>query len=214
MSLPHLRDLSNWQARIDWQLEREQVAAVYVKVSQGLTFVDPTAKAKIAGARSVKLPVGGYHYCTPGVGSPEVQADILLAHAPFRPGGLRPCLDCEANPLRLNSAQLAAWYLGAVLRVRKRTGLWPVIYGPPSYLAAFATYHPGLFGLCPLWVADWGVRAPTVPAPWSHWDAWQWTDAYRDPAAGRVDDSFAAGLAALKIPVSAGSVWATWRTRI
>ena len=207
MSLPHLRDLSNWQGHVDWPAEKRRVAAVYVKVSQGTSFVDATAGSKIRGAASVGLPVGGYHYATPGVGAPEAQADILLRYAPRLPHvRLRACVDCEANPLRLNGAQLAAWYLGFVLRVRTRAGYWPTVYGSPSYLHSFSTYHPDVFGRCPLWVANYGVEAPAVPAPWSHWTAWQWTESFKDPAVGVVDDSFVADLGALRIPLASRSI--------
>jgi lysozyme len=205
MSLLHLRDVSNWQGPVDWRLERRNgLAAVYVKVSEGQVYVDLTAARRIRNASWARIPVGGYHFCTPGVGSGESQADRLLALAPLRPGQLRPCLDCEANPLHLNEGQLAAWYLGAVTRVHRRTGYWPVIYGSPSYLRGWTVYHPEVFGRCPLWLAEYGVQRPSVPAPWSHWSAWQWTSAHTDPAIkGRVDDSFVADLKALKIPAHA-----------
>jgi lysozyme len=178
------------------------VAGVYVKVSQGQGFTDPTAARRIRNASYARLPVGGYHFCTPGVGSPESQADRLIRLAPLRPGQLRPCADCEWNDLHLNDAQLAAWYLGFVLRCKSRLGYWPTIYGSPFYLRSFALYHPEVFGLCPLWLADYGVQHAVPPAPWTHWTAWQWTSTFKDPAvAGRVDDSFVADLAALKIPL-------------
>jgi lysozyme len=100
----------------------------------------------------------------------------------------------------LNPAQLAAWYLGAAIRVHKRVGYWPTIYGSPSFLQEFATYHPEVFGLCPLWLANYGVAKPTIPAPWTHFAAWQHTDKFKDPAAGSVDDSWVPDLKALLIP--------------
>jgi GH25 family lysozyme M1 (1,4-beta-N-acetylmuramidase) len=114
---------------------------------------------------------------------------------------LRPCLDAEWNELRLSPGALAAWYLGFVVEVHKRAGFWPAIYGSPSYLESFARLHPLEFGRCPLWLAEYGVRRPSVPAPWSHWCAWQWTPHRYDPAVGSyVDDSFVADAAALLVP--------------
>jgi GH25 family lysozyme M1 (1,4-beta-N-acetylmuramidase) len=206
MSLPHLRDVSSWQGPVNWRQEKRLVEAVYVKVSEGMSYTDPTAQRRIRNATYVRLPVGGYHFCRPGVGSPEAQADRLLALAPLRPGQLRPCLDCEDQTSGLNQMQLATWYMGAAIRVHKRTGYWPTIYGSPSYLGPLMSEYPHVFGYCPLWLADYGVKRPTVPPPWSHWAAWQWTDAYQDPAVGRVDDSFLADLSALKIPLSARAI--------
>ena len=201
-ALPHLRDVSSWQGPIDWRAERRAgVRYVYCKVSQGTTYVDPTGARRIRNASWAGLHAGGYHFATPGVGSPEAQAARLLELAPHRKGMLRPCVDCEWNEHGLEPAALAAWYLGFVVSVHKRTGFWPAVYGSPSYLARFAVYHPDVFGRCPLWLADYGVARPKVPAPWSHWAAWQWTDRRYDPAAGsRVDDSFVADAAALLVP--------------
>lgn len=199
--LPHLRDVSNNQGPVDWGLERKEVVGVYAKTSEGMGFADKTFARRLRNATWAGLwRFGGYHFCTPGVGSPEAQADRLLSLAPLAPGRLRPCLDCEANPLHLNPQQLAAWYLAAVLRVRKRVGYYPTIYGSPFYLSAFAIYAADVFAKCPLWLASYGVQHATPPAPWIHWCAWQYTDAFKDPAVGRVDDSFVADLNALTIP--------------
>ena len=198
-TLPRLRDLSNWQGPVNWGIEKREIVGCYVKVTQGQTYTDPTAPARIRAATDARVPVGGYHYATPGVGSPESQAIRLLEHAPKRKGQLRPCLDAEANPLRLNDGQLAAWYLGFVSYIHLHTGQLPVIYGSPSYLRGWSLYHPEVFGACPLWIANYGVKVPTVPPPWSHWTAWQWTQTFEDPAVGRVDDSYVADLKALTI---------------
>lgn len=211
--LAHLRDVSNWQGPVDWRAEKKLVAGCYMKVSQGMTYTDPTAARRIRNASWARVKVGGYHFCTPGVGSPEAQADRLLALAPLASGRLRPCLDMEWNELHLNPQQLAAWYLGAVLRVKARTGYWPVIYGSPSYLSSFATFHPEVFGRCPLWLASYGLKHPPAPpAPWSHWSAWQWTSAWKDPAIhGRVDDSYVAYLAELTVPLRPKAILAAVR---
>jgi lysozyme len=202
-SLPHLRDVSNNNGPVDWKLERrEGTRFVYCKVSQGLTFTDRTAARRIRNAKWAGIHAGGYHFATPGVGRPEQQADRLLKLAPLAPGSLRPCLDAEWNDLHLNEGQLAAWYLGFVLRVRLRLGYYPTVYASSGNLR-WALYHPDVFGRCPLWVASYGVARPTVPAPWTHWSAWQYTDRFRDPAVGRVDDSFAADTSALLVPVRA-----------
>lgn len=211
MSLPHLRDVSNWQGPVDWRAERKLIVGCYAKTSQGTGYTDPTFARRLRNATYAGIwHFGGYHFCTPGSGSPEAQADRLLALAPLAPGRLRPCLDCEANPLKLGPGQLAAWYLGAVIRVHKRTGYWPVIYGSPSYLSSFAVFHPEVFGRCPLWLASYGVTHGP-PAPWSHWSAWQYTSSFSDPAVGRVDDSWVADLKALSVPVGAKAILAAVR---
>lgn len=201
--LPHLRDVSNYQHPIDWAKEKGEVVAVYTKVGQGLTFTDPYGKTHLRNARAQKIPAGGYLYATPGIGSGEQQADRLIALAPVIPGQLRPCVDCEwpNSPLNNNPAALATWYLAFVARVLAKTGVYPTMYGSSYYLAQFAPYHPEVFGKCPLWVASYGVPQPAIPAPWHSWQAWQWTEAWKDPAiSGSVDDSFVSELSALMVP--------------
>jgi hypothetical protein len=46
-----------------------------------------------------------------------------------------------------------------------------------------------------------------VPDPWTHYSAWQYTDAYSDPAVGMVDDSLVADGAAITIPLRAKGSW-------
>lgn len=202
--LPHLRDVSNWQGPVDWRRERREVVGCYVKVSQGASYVDATARRRIRNAAYVGLPVGGYHYATPGVGSGAAQADRLIRYAPLAPGRLRPCLDCEAEPVDgMLGRELADWYADAVRRLWRRLGYAPTIYGSPFYLERFAPHHPDLFGACPLWVAHYGVASPTIPRPWHSFAAWQHTSGWHDPALPRdrrVDDSLVADLAALRIP--------------
>jgi lysozyme len=209
MSLPKLRDVSHWQGPVAWKQEKKLVAGVYVNVGQGMGYTDPTAQRRIKNANYAGLGVvGGYLYCVPGVGSPQAQADRLLKLAPLGPGRLRPCMDCEAET-SLNNAQLGAWYYAFGLRVLQVTGYRPTVYGSPSYLSRFTTQGDqvaAFFARCPLWVADYGVSRPSIPAPWSAWQAWQWTESFKDPAIGRVDDSFVADLTALRIPVTAKAI--------
>src|SRR5665213_1462595 len=102
VGLPHHRDVSNWQGPVDWRSEKREVAAVYGKTSQGMGYTDPTFAKRLRNATYAGLwKFGGYHFCVPGSGSPEAQADRLLSLAPLAPGRLRPCLDCEDNTLRL-----------------------------------------------------------------------------------------------------------------
>lgn len=113
---------------------------------------------------------------------------------------MRPCLDCEANPFRLNYGQLGAWYLAAVTRIVAKLGCYPTLYGSKDYLQNFAVFAPHVFGRCPLWLAAY-IPRPVIPAPWHAWQAWQWTSSWRDRGIpGGVDDSLVSDLAAFRIP--------------
>ncbi len=64
-------DISSWQhpdgAPIDWaKVKASGVAFVMVKATQGETYVNPYAKADLAGARAAHLLVGAYHFYEQG----------------------------------------------------------------------------------------------------------------------------------------------------
>ena len=204
VKLPHMRDVSEWQGAIEWTIYRGEarehdVVATYIRAGRGPGIVDERARENFAGAkRASGTRVGGYWYLTPGIGSPELQVDKLIAWSPRRPGrDLRPCLDCEAG----SPAWTRSFIVAAIWHARRRLGYFPTIYGPSSYLHDLRL--PAAFAACPLWIAELGVETPHVPAPWTHWIAWQHTFTAKDPSVKStyVDDSYVADLGALTVPV-------------
>jgi lysozyme len=199
--LPHLRDVSEWQGLVDWShyatVAHPHLVGLYYRAGRGPGIRDAQLVRNSVGARRARMHVGAYWYLEPGVGSPELQVDALVASAPHvRGASLRPALDCEDG----SPTGKREWYLRAIVRACKRLGFAPTVYGSPSYLEALQL--PAWVGReCPLWLADYGVARPELPKPWAHWSAWQYTDSATDPAcAGRVDDSLVSNLSALVCP--------------
>jgi lysozyme len=50
------------------------------------------------------------------------------------------------------------------------TGRQPMIYTDSGFWNGLGT---GAFGTYPLWIAQYEVTAPTLPAGWALWDFWQ-----------------------------------------
>ena len=198
--LPHLRDVSEWQSKIDWNhyatVAHPSLKGIYIRAGHGADTIDLRARQNFEGARRSRMHVGGYWYLTPGIGSPRQQVDELLRVAPHLGGrSLRPALDCEFG----SPAGKRQWYLDAIVHARRRLGYWPCVYGSPSYLGELDL--PAFVAHCPLWLADYDVATPAIPKPWTHWTAWQSTDKATDAAiATRVDDSLLADVRALLCP--------------
>jgi GH25 family lysozyme M1 (1,4-beta-N-acetylmuramidase) len=210
MGLPHLRDLSHWNGPVDWHAEKARgLWGVYLNCGQGANYTDPTFKLRLKNATYAGFwKVGAYLFTVPGSGSPQAQVEHLLKQAPLAPGRLRPCLDVESNPLGLPAAKLAAWVAAAVGELEQRTGYPPLLYGPPSFLQSFAPHAAVILARCPLWLANYGVLRPTVPDPWTHYSAWQWTQNFHDPDIhGAVDDTLVADQKALTVPIGAKGSW-------
>ena len=58
-------DVSAWQRDIDFNQVRDSgISIVYIKSSEGFSFVDPYFEQNYANAKSAGLKVGFYHYVT------------------------------------------------------------------------------------------------------------------------------------------------------
>jgi GH25 family lysozyme M1 (1,4-beta-N-acetylmuramidase) len=89
-------DIYRYQTVTDWDAVRRAVAYVWVKLTDGGGPAVVRGDAQVNGAKSVGLPVGGYHYAQLSP-SPEAQADVLLAEVDrLGAHGLVPMLDIEA----------------------------------------------------------------------------------------------------------------------
>lgn len=151
------------------------------------------ANAKLAGIR-----VGPYHRAF-ATGATAIQAradaiaeaDVFIAQVgALQPGDLLPVLDVETPFTGLSAGRLRTWIKTWIARVHKRLGPQAIIYtnatswGATGNSAIFAPKHP-------LWVAEWGVSRPSVPAGnWGGrgWSVWQYTSSGSVPGiSGRVD---------------------------
>jgi lysozyme len=170
-------DLSHWQAEVDFAaVKAGGVAAVILKATQGMSWVDPAFVGRVRDASAAGLLVGAYHFCDGS--KPAIQAGHFLRVASAVPV---LALDIEANALPGASATPE---IGAEIaaRVQIRTGRAPLVYvgrwGPSGTGAGLPNR---ILGRCPLWLPEYGEN-PVPPAGWAAWTLWQYSDA--DTAAG------------------------------
>ncbi len=88
-------------------------------------------------------------------------------------GDLLPVLDVETPFTELNQRRLRLWIRAWLKKVRRKLGVKPMIY--TNYSSWQATGDTTRFARRghKLWVANFGVRAPAVPA--ADWDGQGWT---------------------------------------
>jgi GH25 family lysozyme M1 (1,4-beta-N-acetylmuramidase) len=188
-------DVSSHQPRVDWaRVKADGIGFVYIKATEGVGFVDPKFGAHWAGAKSVGLPRGAYHFARPDTGSggtaatakkdANAEADAFLATAAPRSGDLLPVLDLETAGL--SPSLMVVWATAWLERVRARTGVRPVLYTYPGFWSRMGNTRT--LGSYPLWIASYGVSSPQVPAGWSRYTIWQYTSSGSVPGiAGNVD---------------------------
>jgi len=182
-------DVSNNNGPVNWSaIARAGHRFAYIKVSEGVTYRDPVfadnwGKAGVAG-----LLRGAYHFARPQPGRSGSEEAAWFCAAMDRlgawhDGNLPPVLDFEWSA-GLSGAEVHAWAGAFVAEVRQRTGRTPMIYTGGFW--KFTIGNPsGAFG-CPLWLAQYGPAAQ-VPAAWSNWTIWQYTDRGPVPGVGEFD---------------------------
>lgn len=131
---------------------------VFVKATEGTSYVSPAHDAQVAHGRARGLVVGHYHFQRPG--SPTVQAAYFLKHARPRPGDM---LACDWEDTGVSCADKDA-FIRAVQKTRPdlRTGLYANL---AFWLHRDDTSFCGSF----LWVADPSAPKghPRVEHPWA-----------------------------------------------
>jgi GH25 family lysozyme M1 (1,4-beta-N-acetylmuramidase) len=169
---------------IQWPVE---VAAgsrfVYIKATEGTTYLNPHFDGDYAAARKRDRYVGAYVFARPDRGDPLGQADFFLRHARFSHDGrtLVPFVDLEW-PYRgiptndcysLTPEQLRAWIHAFVARIAAGVGRKPMIY-TNSYWWDPCTGNDPSFGSYPLDIANYTKKPPRLPAGWTTFALWQY----------------------------------------
>ncbi len=145
---------------------------VFIKVSEG-TFVDPDYLNNWHQCRG-KLYRGGYHYFRWQY-NPIEQARFFAGALAKEPGELPPVIDYESRngvPDRVTAVSRLEQF---VVEFERISGRQLMVYTGPSYWKEYGS-TAAHWSRRPLWIANYQVSKPTVPAPWANWDFWQYTD--------------------------------------
>jgi lysozyme len=152
---------ARYQKVTDWHaVKGHGVGYVWVKLTDGDGRVANPGDSLVAGAKSVGIPVGGYHFSQPG--SPEGQADLLLGEV-RRLGatGLVPMLDMEDNPPgsgrpNIPAGQKRDFVIRFCNRVRA-AGFRPGVYMNNADARALRPDTMPVPGLV-IWIARYGAK--------------------------------------------------------
>ncbi len=162
-------DVSHFQGTVDWQAVRQAgVEFAFVKATDGLTWVDPQWATNWPAMSAAGVLRGAYHFFEPGDDAAE-QADFFLQTVQPAAGDLPPALDVET----VGGSSAALWEgVETWLQiVASAVGAPPFLYLSPDFAAD--NQAPASLAAYPLWVAEYGVSAPSLPAGWSDWLIWQ-----------------------------------------
>jgi GH25 family lysozyme M1 (1,4-beta-N-acetylmuramidase) len=209
-------DISRFDGAINWtRVADSRVKFAFIEASRG-SGADCAVKPKRCGAdpfydlnywsaRAAGIRVGAYHRAFPtGNGWRELKSDARAEARIFAEqvdelfkDDLLPALDFESPFGGLDARQLRSWVHIWLERVRKELGQKPIVYtNVTSWRATGDTTELARAGT-PLWVANWGVDSPAVPADdWDGrgWSIWQFTNSGSVRGIkGRVDEDWLRG---------------------
>jgi lysozyme len=164
-------DVSYHSGRVDWRAAAAHGSRFALALATaGDDFRDPFFQCHWERMRQAGLLRGAYHFFVVA-DDPRAQARTFLSHVVFEPGDLAPVVDIEKvgpHPPKDLPERLAVF----VDEVEASLGVKPIIYTGPAFWNAH--FRGGGFGDYPLWLAQYGVEKPAVPAGWDRWILWQW----------------------------------------
>lgn len=168
-------DVSGWQGNIDYsEVASSGIEIVYMKASEGTSFVDPYFNQNFTNAKANGLKVGFYHYLTARSNSEAVaQANFFVSTISGMIPDCRLAMDFESFG-SLSTEEINEIGLTFMQTVESLSGKKMVIYSDTSN--ASNIFGGGLTNY-PLWVAQYEVEEPTPNGNWDSWVGWQYTDA-------------------------------------
>lgn len=177
-------DISHYQGHVDFaSVVNEPVAAVICKASFGTSGRDNTYPLREPAAKLQGLLWGAYHFGT-GDGTGQQQAQNFLNAINFSGSSsdlialdFEPNVDASGNALgptmTLDQAR------GFVSSIFSTVGRYPLLYSNHFLTAQLQGTADPVLSNCPLWIAEYMLSptaVPTLPAGWSNWTLWQYTD--------------------------------------
>lgn len=168
-------DVSSYQGVIDWKtLSAQDISFVFIKATEGSTFVDDNFTYNYSEARKTGLRVGAYHFFSyDSEGS--TQADNFIETVEKFDGMLPPVIDLEFyGDKRQNpppQADVRKELDAFIEKVTEYYGMNPIIYATEK---SYSLYLDGAYEDCDIWIRN--VYIPPSLSDGRDWTFWQYTD--------------------------------------
>ena len=182
--LPGL-DVSSHQGNVDWATVALNGARfAFVKATEGTTYVNPYFGQQYVGAYFAGLVRGAYHFGLPDRSTGAAQAQWFATNggAWSADGQTLPgALDIEYNPYGatcygLSQSAMIGWLTSFVTQYQALTGRWPIVYTTANWWQTCTGNYAGFGATVPLWIACWCQTVGQLPAGWSTFGFWQWSN--------------------------------------
>lgn len=167
-------DVSPWNPNINWpQVKMGGRDFAFIKATEGDNYVSPVFRSDWAAAKNSGVLRGAYHFFRPS-DDPVAQARLFLnTMGTLGADDLPVVFDWEVSDGVSASVQIQRAQIWLDI-VEEATGKIPIIYTGPSFWNSLG--NPPQFVRYALFIANYQVSCPWIPAPWSDWTFWQQGD--------------------------------------
>ncbi|AGF56198.1 glucan-binding repeat-containing protein [Clostridium saccharoperbutylacetonicum] len=143
-------DISNHDGNIDFsKVKYSGTKYVYIKATEGTTFVDPYLSTYYTNAQNVGIKTGFYHFLV-GTSAPETQAQNFYNNIKNKKSDLKPCLDIETSGF--NVSDYAVRFINEFKRI---SNMNICIYTYSNFISNL----DGRLSSYPLWEANYNNTA-------------------------------------------------------
>ena len=167
-------DVSHHNGKINWK-QVPDVDFVYVKATEGATYVDPMYKQNIKGARAKKLRVGAYHYFRT-TSSVQKQFENYRLHVKKSDIDLIPMVDVE-ECRKWSTVQFQDSLMRFIQLVKSHYGKSPMIYSVDTF---YNRYCAPRFNNFHLMIGRYGINEPVIKGKGTY-TIWQKSQAGKLP---------------------------------
>ena len=166
-------DVSSWQRTIDFKaVKNAGIKVVYIKSSEGRSYIDPYFEQNYSNAKKNGLKVGFYHYVTArNTYQAKEQAVFFARVIAGKSPDCRLAMDFE-NFGNLSISQINIIAKTFLETLEKTTGVNVLIY---SNAYSARNIFSSSLNSYPLWVANYNVSSPGENGKWKYWVGWQYT---------------------------------------
>lgn len=170
-------DISNHQGEIDWSAVKEwdgkKLSFVYIKATEGATFIDKRYTQNFRQARQNNLLVGSYHYFRT-TSEPKNQFENFTAVVKRDDQDLIPLVDVEEMK-QWSTDEFHQKFNEFLRLVENHFGRKPMIYTVNSF---YNRYLAGRYKDYPVFIGRYGKNSPAMK-DMRDWTIWQFSESGR-----------------------------------
>lgn len=172
IDISHYQNVTSWQ-----QVHNSGISFVIIKSTEGSSCIDQSLQSHLAGAKSVGIKVGVYHFCRAKDTQSAIQEADFFVSTINSIGGfglldIAPVLDLE-TPEGASRANVVSICRTWIERVKQLSGVQPMIYSFPSFSDEFLD---NCLADIPLWLADYSNDTPPNHCGWNRWTFIQFSE--------------------------------------